>query len=71
MRYRIVYVKDVEFGAVSHDFVAANDKEARKKAREQIRHLERKYGQAIMVRRLQCVESWSEMTEKVRDIMKF
>ena len=68
MSYRIIYVKDVEFGALAHDFPASNDEDAREKAKGKIEKLKQKHGNDILIRRLQKVESISEMAEKVTEI---
>lgn len=67
MAYRIIYVKNVEFGALAHDFLADNDEDAREKAKGEIAKL-KQHGNYILIRRLQKVESISEMTEKVTEI---
>jgi hypothetical protein len=66
--YRIIYVKDVEFGALAHDFPAYNNDDARKKAKLEIEKLKQRHGNDILIRRLQIIESTSEMTERVTEI---
>ena len=68
MTYRIIYVKDVEFGGLSRDFWASDDVEAKEKAQDEIKKLKQRHGDGILIRRLQRVERVSEMQEKVKDI---
>ena len=68
MAYRIIYVKDVEFGALSHDFPASDDVDAREKAQDEIKKLKQRHGDDILIRRLQRVEKVSDMEERVKEI---
>ena len=68
MNYRIVYVQDVEFGAVSHEFRADDDNQARQKAQEEIKSLKEKHGSDILIRRLLRIDSVSEMTERTTEV---
>ena len=68
MSYRIIYVKDVEFGSLARDFPASNDEDAREKARGEIGRLKLQHGNDILVRHLQRIEPLSDMEEKVIEI---
>lgn len=65
MQYRIIYVEDVEFGSLSHDFQASGDKEAQEKAKDEIEILKRQHREDILIRELQRVEPVSKMTERI------
>lgn len=66
--YRIIYVKDVEFGALAHDFVATSDDDAREKIKDEIKKLKQKHGNDILIRRLQRVQKINDMEERVKEI---
>ncbi|TSC62662.1 MAG: hypothetical protein Greene041614_324 [Parcubacteria group bacterium Greene0416_14] len=66
--YRIVYVKDVEFGALSHHFPASSEEDAREKALGEILKLRSQYGNDIIICRLEEFRKVSDIEEYAKKI---
>ena len=66
--YRLVFVADIQFGAIFHPFSAPDDSEARKKVGGEIKKLKSQYGEGILVRHLQRIEKVTRNKERIENI---